>query len=267
MSLKDKYGSWALVAGGSEGIGAAFADYLARQGLNLFLVARNKEKLQNFCDFLTKAYAIEAIPIQCDLADRDACHQIIQQTKEKLIDILIYNAGLSYIGKFEENTSSHHQNILQINVMTQTLLIQALSKQMLEKKRGAVIVMSSLAGLQGAGFLTAYAATKAYCRVLGESLYYEWKDRGVDVISCIAGATSSPNFLNTKPADSGWIKPSVQKPEEVVAECFQRLGKTPSFVCGRGNKLASFIMHRLLPRWLAIKIMGDTTRKMYRIDQ
>ena len=109
------------MAGGSEGIGAAFADYLARQGVHLFLVARNKEKLQKFCDALTKTYAVEAVPIQCDLADRDACNHIIQQTKEKPIDMLIYNAGLSYIGKFEENTSSHHQDILQINVMTQTL--------------------------------------------------------------------------------------------------------------------------------------------------
>ena len=59
--------------------------------------------------------------------------------------------------------------------------------------------------------------------------------------------------------------PRVLSPEEVVEECFKRLGKEPSFVAGTGNKLASFVMQRLLPRKEAINIMGDTTRKIYRL--
>ena len=125
--------------------------------------------------------------------------------------------------------------------------------------------MGSLAGLQGAGYLSTYAATKAFDTILAESLWYEWQNKGVDVIACVAGATSSPNFLNTKPKKAGLIEPKVQTPEEVVAECFAKLGKQPRIITGFANRLASFFLHRILPRKLAIKIMGDTTRKMYEL--
>ena len=113
--------------------------------------------------------------------------------------------------------------------------------------------------------MAADAASKAFIRVLAESLWYEWKGRGVDVIACCAGATATPNFIKTKPEKKGFFAPRVQLPEEVVMECFEQLGKRPSFISGRGNKVASFIMQRLMPRKMAIKIMGDTTRKMYRL--
>jgi short-subunit dehydrogenase len=122
-----------------------------------------------------------------------------------------------------------------------------------------------LAGFQGSGFLAAYGASKAFNRVLAEGLWYEWKDEGVDVIACCAGATSTPGYIATQPEKSSLFAPKVQKPEEVVAECMQKLGKRPSYITGRGNRIASFIMQRVLPRKMAITIMGDTTRKMYRL--
>ena len=125
--------------------------------------------------------------------------------------------------------------------------------------------MASLAGFQGSGYLSVYAATKAFNRVLAESLWYEWKNSGVDVIACCAGATATQNFKNTDPEKPGFFAPGVLSPEEVVKECFKKLGKQPSFITGRGNRLASFIMQKILPRKTAINIMGDTTRKMYRL--
>jgi hypothetical protein len=100
--------------------------------------------------------------------------------------------------------------------------------------------------------------------VLAESLWYEWKSRGVDVIACCAGATATPNFIRSNPEKTSMFAPRVQRPEEVVEECFQRLGKQPSFISGWGNKIASFIMQKLMPRKMAVNIMGDTTRSMYR---
>ena len=72
---------------------------------------------------------------------------------------------------------------------------------------------------------------------------------------------------NTKPEKNSFFAPKVQSPEAVVKECFQKLGKQPSFVTGLGNKFASFIMQKLMPRKIAIKIMGDTTTKMYRLNK
>jgi len=267
MSLTTKYGKTALVAGASEGIGAAFANYLAAEGMNLVLIARKKEPLQQLADSLTIKYKIQATCISCDLANPNAAQNIEKELADIEIDLLVYNAALSYIGAFEKNTADNNTQIATANMITPMNIAHTFGEKMLQKKRGAVILMASLAGFQGSGFLSVYASTKAFNRVLAESLWYEWKDKGVDVIACCAGATATPNFINTKPEKSSFFAPKVQSPKEVVKECFQKLGKQPSFVTGVGNKLATFIMQKLLPRKMAVNIMGDTTRKMYRFNK
>jgi len=265
MSIKQKYGQLALVAGASEGIGAAFANYLAAEGMDLILVARRPEPLEQLADLLANKFSIDVQFLVCDLSESNAALQLQEKLLGKTIDLLVYNAALSYIGPFEKNSLEHHNQIAQANMITPMNLVQIFGEPMLKSGRGAVVLMASLAGFQGSGFLAAYAATKAFNRVLAESLWYEWKDRGVDVIACCAGATSTPNFIRTMPEKKGFFAPRVQKPEEVVEECFKKLGKQPSFITGRGNKVASFIMQKILPRKMAINIMGDTTRKMYRL--
>jgi short-subunit dehydrogenase len=265
MSLKQKYGQLALVAGASEGIGAAFSNYLAGAGMDLVLIARRKEPLDQLACSLTNKYHTNVLSICCDLSDTDAAHHINDAVQGRDISLLVYNAALSYIGPFEKNSVEHYNQIACTNMITPMNMLQIFGETMLKKGKGALIVMTSLAGFQGSGFLAAYAATKAFNRVLAESLWYEWKSRGVDVIACCAGATATTNYIRTNPGKTGFFAPRVQSPEEVVNECIKHLGKKPSFVSGRGNKLASFIMQKLLPRKMAINIMGDNTRKMYRL--
>lgn len=265
MTLKQKYGSLALICGASEGIGAAFAHRLAAEGINLVLVARRIEPLQQLAAELMRLHGIQTQVIACDLASPDATQQLKAALEGKDINILVYNAAIPFIGRFEEDPIAHHNAIAQTNMVTPMNLIHIFGSQMLAKGKGAVVMMASLAGFQGSGFLAAYAASKAFDRVLAESLWYEWKDRGVDVIACCAGATATPNFLNTKPEKASAFAPKVQLPADVVKECFQQLGKQPSYITGRGNRIASFFMQRLMPRKMAIKIMGDTTRQMYRL--
>jgi short-subunit dehydrogenase len=265
MSLIQKYGTLAMVAGASEGIGAAFSTYLAAAGMDLILIARRKEPLDQLAALIMNKYNIHVDCITCDLSDVDAAPKIAEAVRGRDINLLVYNAALSYIGPFERNSPEHYNKIAYANMITPMNMIQIFGEPMLKTGKGALIIMASLAGFQGSGFLAAYAATKAFCRVLAESLWYEWKDRGVDVIACCAGATATPNYINTKPEKTGFFAPRVQSPEEVVQECMSRLGKKPSFVTGAGNKFATCIMQKLLPRKMAISIMGDTTRKIYRV--
>jgi hypothetical protein len=265
MTLQQRYGQWALVAGATEGIGAAFAEYLAAAGMNLVLVARRKKPLHEQADALTSRYGVRVQCICRDLSEDAAADQIRKEMDGKDVNILVYNAALPYIGPFENNTPDHHRQMAQTNMVTPMALVQGLSGSMLQQGKGAIILMASLAGFQGSGFLSVYAATKAFNRVLAESLWYEWKNRGVDVIACCAGATATPNYMKTNPEKTSLFAPKVQRPEEVVVDCFNRLGKQPSVITGRGNRIASFIMQRLMPRKMAINIMGDTTRKMYRL--
>jgi len=265
MSLKEKYGSLALIAGASEGIGAAYARQLAAEGINLVMIARKKDQLEHFAAELTTQYGIEVKCIQEDLADPEAANRILDQIQNEEINIFLYNAGNSYIGKFEEQAWNVHKEIAFTNMITPMQLTHRLAPGMLQRGKGAIIFMASLAGFQGTPFIATYAATKAFDQILAESLWYEWKDRGVDVLACCAGATSSPNFIKTNPGKQHFLAPKVQTPEEVVTECLKRLGKTPSFITGRANKIASFFMRRILSRKKAIVTMGDTTKKMYRL--
>ncbi len=265
MNLRLKYGTTALVAGASEGIGAAYATYLASQGIDLVLIARRMPPLQDLADKLKKTYFIEVTCLSCDLSDRKATAQIVEALNGREINILVYNAALSYIGPFIGNSSEHHSLMAQVNMLTPLSMLHEFGERMLANGKGAVILMTSLAGFQGSGYLTMYAATKAFNRILAESLWYEWKQLGVDVLACCAGATDTPGLRNSQPESAGFFAPRIQAPQEVVNECFNKLGKQPSFISGTGNKVASFIMQKLLSRKMAVSIMGDNTRKMYRI--
>lgn len=265
MSLKNKYGNTALIAGASEGIGAAFASFLAAEGFNLILLARRADPLQHLADTLSERYKVGVRCVVCDLSDEDAAEKVRNSLNGQEIDILIYNAALSHIGPFTGQTAESHGLAARVNMITPMNLVHHFGGRMVEKGRGAVVMMSSMAGLQGSAFLATYAATKAFSRVLAESLWYEWKDKGVDIIACCAGATATPGYISSKPGKASLLAPAVLQPDEVVTECFSRLGRMPSFITGRSNRFASFIMQRLLPRRVAVKIMGDNVRKLYGI--
>jgi len=265
MNFNQKYGQVALVAGASEGIGAEFSRQLASKGIDLILIARKIEALETLAQLIREQYKVNVQCFSCDLSAAESPLIIKELLKDTPVDILVYNAALSHIGRFENNTIDGHKQIAQVNMITPMSLMHLFGEPMLRKGKGAIILMSSMAGFQGSGFLSVYAASKAFNRILAESVWYEWKHRGVDIIACCAGATSTPNFIKTNPGKQGIFAPRIQTPDEVVEECLRKLGKCPSITTGFGNKLAGFIMQRLLPRKLAINIMGDTTREMYKL--
>jgi len=265
MNLKQRYGNTAMIAGASEGIGAAYARALAGEGMDLVLVARRMNPLMELAGQLQKTYSVGVTCISCDLSDSNATHKILEELNGKEINFLVYNAALSYIGPFLDNSFENYTQMAQVNMLTPLNMVHSFGEKMIQKKKGAIILMASLAGFQGSGYLTMYAATKAYNRVLAESLWYEWKNLGVDIMACCAGATETPNFIKTQPEKTSLFAPKVQSPAQVVSECLRKTGKQPSFISGRGNKVASFIMQKLLPRKMTITIMGDNTKKMYRL--
>ena len=265
MKLKQKYGSLALVAGASEGIGAAFATCLAAEGMDLVIIASRLNPLQQLADLLENKYKVNVMCISCDLSGINALQQITEALNGREISLLVYNAALSYIGPFIQNSEENQSYAVQVNMITPLNMVRFFGEKMLIKGKGAVVLMTSLAGFQGSGYLSVYAATKAFNRILAESLWYEWKNSGVDVIACCAGATATPGYKNSHPGKTGFFTPRVLEPEEVPFECFKKLGKQPSYITGRGNRLASFVMQKLLSRKMAVNIMGDNTRKMYRL--
>ena len=266
MDLAEKYGKVALVAGASEGLGAAFARGLAGRGFDLILVARRTELLKTTGDEIHRKYGSNVYPVTCDLSSVDAAEQIKQGVGSLDVNVLVYNAVSPYIGPFLSCPEDQQKRMDFVNVITVQKLVHHFGGLMVKNGKGGIVLMSSLAGFQGSGFLTAYAAAKAFARVFAEGLWYEWKKKGVDVIACCAGATSTPNYLNSRPRSLGFFSPKVQTPEAVVEECFQKLGSVPSFVSGRENRIAAFFMTRIFARRKAVMVMGDATRKIYDIE-
>jgi uncharacterized protein len=263
MNIKERYGPVALVAGASEGMGAAYARALAKQGMNLVIVARRKKNLESLALELSGKYNIEIWPVICDLEAPDATGQIRDAIGDLMINFLVYNAAQSYIGPFLDNPVSEHIQISGVNMVTPMKMLHHFGGLMVKEKRGGIVLMSSIAGNQGSGFLATYAATKAFNRIIAESLWYEWKTKGVDVIGCCAGATMTPNYIQSKPKKISVLAPKPQLPEDVVKECFSKIGRVPSFISGKSNKIACFLMNHVFSAKRSVNIMGDTTRKMY----
>ncbi len=266
MTFKQNYGNTALVAGASEGMGAAYAYALAQRGMNLVLIARRREPLEATAKKLREQFNIKVQPIVCDLAAPDATKQLINAIGGLCIDFMVYNAALSYIAPYLDTGLSTHADIAKVNMLTPMAMLHHFGGKMVERRKGGVVLMSSIAGFQGSGFLATYAATKAFNRVLAEGLWYEWKLKGVDVIACCAGATATPNYINTNPGKANPLEPKPQLPAQVVEECLQKIGKTPSFISGTGNKLISFLMQHIFSRKRAVEMISDGMRKMYGIE-
>jgi short-subunit dehydrogenase len=258
-----RYGSWAIVAGASEGIGAAYAEELASRGLNLVLVARRAELLQSVASLLSKKYNIETKIIPLDLSIVNAVEQIAEHTKDIEIGLLVYNAAFSAIGPFLERPFDDHLKEINTNAFTPLKLIYLFAENMLARGRGGIVLMSSLSAFQGSAYISTYAATKAFNIVLAEGLWEEWRERGVDVLVCVSGAVKTPNYVASEPEQTGGLGDMTMMPDQVVHEALNALGKGPYVIPGRMNRVSSFVMRHLLPRKAAIKFMGRILWKMY----
>ena len=262
-TFASRYGRWAIVAGASEGLGATYAEELAARGLNLILIARRLDLLEALSYKLFEKYRIEIRPIALDLSEVEAPEQIRQQTGDLEIGLLIYNAAFSAIGPFLERPVYDHLKELHTNAFAPLKLIYLFAEPMLARERGGIILMSSLSAFQGSAYISTYAATKAFNIVLAEGLWEEWRERGVDVLVCISGAVKTPNYVASGPERTGGLGDLTIKPEQVVQEALNALGKQPYVIPGRINRISSFVMRHLMPRKAAIQFMGKILRDMY----
>ena len=255
-----RYGPWALIAGASEGIGEHFARQLAARGLHLVLVARRAEVLATLAEELASTHGVEVRTLALDLAFPDATNQIREATADLEVGMLVYNAAVSLIGPFLDHTIEEYRAEQEVNCRRPLELAHHFAAAMGARGRGAILLMSSLAGSQGSPFISHYGATKAWSLVFAEGLWGEFAERGIDVLTCRAGATRTPKYLR----DTGEQKRSAFVPEmeppAVVEEALAALGKGPSMVPGRANRLAAGLLQRLLPRRTAVTVMGRASR-------
>jgi short-subunit dehydrogenase len=255
LQFKKKYGHYALVAGGSNGLGAAFAEALAQRGLNLILIAREKERLDNTSNRIKEQYGVDVISIAADMADYEKVKSLIAGL-EVSIGLLVYNAAFAPIGLFEDTSEEKLSMAATVNVRAPLLLAKFLSMRMIQNNRGGIVLMSSLAGAQGSPNLATYAATKAFNAVLAQGLWKELKPHGIDVIGCCAGAILTPGYQQ---AEKSKKAPGTMTAASVAEQTLNALGKGPVVIPGVINKIAGFVLTRLLTKKAAIGIMSGNT--------
>ena len=263
IDFRSKYGPWAVVAGASEGIGAAFGAQLAARGLNLVLVARRGEILSELGAKLKAEYGAQILCLAIDLADSGGPKSVDEQTRDLEIGLLVFNAAFSVIGPFFSRPIDEHYREVDLNCRAPMAMAYHFGQRMMARGRGGILLMSSLSAFQGTPLVSNYAATKAYNLLLAEGLWDELRAQGIDVLACCAGATLTPAYLATKPENPRFISVPVMTPEQVAREALATLGRAPSMITGWQNRLSSLLMRRAMPRHLAIRLMGWTMRGMY----
>jgi short-subunit dehydrogenase len=249
------YGPYALVVGGSYGLGGAFAEALARRGLNLVLLARQEDRVKSTATRLKEKYSVDVIAMAADVADYGNVKKRIGDLKVD-IGLLVYDAAYAPIGLFEDATEDQLLRATEVNVRAPLLLAKLLVAPMVERGRGGILLMSSLAGSQGSPNIAAYAATKSFNAVLAEGLWKELGPHGVDVLACLAGAVLTPGY---QAAESSKPAPGALEAKVVAEQALNALGKGPIFIPGVVNKIARFVLMRLLSRRAAIAIMSRNT--------
>ena len=146
--MADRIGPWAVIAGASEGLGAAFATELATRGIHLVLIARRKEPLQRLAVELEAKHGIQTLPLALDLASDGAAATIAAQTASLDIGLLIFNAASGHIAEFTDTPLQALESIVALNCGGLVRVVHCLVPRLIERS-GSLLLMSSMSGFRG----------------------------------------------------------------------------------------------------------------------
>ncbi len=189
----------ALVTGASRGIGEAIAQALAREGYDLYLTCdRTFDLLQRVADGIRTAYAVNVIPIEADMSDEADVESLFEQIGE--LDLLVNNAGISYIGLLQDMSMHEWQRIMNVNLNSAFLTCRAALKLMIPQQQGRIINISSIWGETGASMEVAYSASKGGLNAFTRALAKEVAPCNIQVnaIACGVIDTEMNRHLSTE---------------------------------------------------------------------
>lgn len=232
---------WALITGASSGIGAAFAHKLAARGMHLILTARRGDRLDQLAKDLHVRHGTRCEVLPGDLSEPDRPRHLVEEINRRglPVELLVNNAGFGIVRAIESTDLDRVLAMLRLNVGAVTELTYRLLPPMLERRHGAVINVSSLAGFQPMAYMGAYAATKTYILHFSEALWAEVRDRGVTVMALCPGVTQT-EFFETAGVSEWLKKQRGQLPEQVVKAALKALEKRRQYaVPGVKNYLIS----------------------------
>jgi short-subunit dehydrogenase len=258
-ALVERYGPWALIAGGSEGVGASLARQLAAQGFNLVLLARKPGPLEDLATEI-RAMGREVRTLSLDLARPDAVNEARKLTDDIAVGLLVFMAGAGHrIAPFHDYPLAEWATTLNCNVTGQASFAHHYGALMRQRGKGGIVLVSSMAGLAGSGSMAIYTAAKAFSITFAEALWYELKPAGVDALALVLGATRTPAMVRTGLNLDHPDFPAAD-PDDVAAECLAHLGDGPVWFASGTGPSAQHI--RAMPIRDAVVQMSQSTASM-----
>jgi short-subunit dehydrogenase len=254
--MADGTAQTALITGASVGIGLELARLLAAAGHNLILVSRDETKLKIIAGALRSTCGADVKVIPTDLSEPYAAEKLAGLE----VDILINNAGFGVHGRVHEADLQKQLDLIQVNVAALAHLTRLFLPGMIERKRGRIMNVASVAAFLPGPFMAAYYASKAFVLSFSLALSEECRGSGVTVTAVCPGPTQTEFFsragINDAPLMRGQMM-TAKKVAEIGYRAMQR-GK-PLVVTGMMNKLLAQST-RLAPRMMAAKVAGNRNR-------
>jgi hypothetical protein len=249
----------ALVTGASSGIGLAFARALAARGHDLVVVARSKTRL----DELAAELDVDVEVIGADLVDAAALATVEERLRTgRPVDLLVNNAGFGTTGRFVDLPIDDEDQEIRLNVLALTRLAGAAVPGMVERRRGGIVNVASIAAFQPTPGTATYGATKAYVLSFTQALQEELRGTGVRAVALCPGFTKTEFQERANYEVKGLAARFWQTPEAVVAAALATLdGGGGVCVPGVQNKVAAAATH-LVPRRFLPRVAGLISRQV-----
>jgi short-subunit dehydrogenase len=250
--------SWstALVTGASAGIGRAFAEQLAARGSNLVVVSRDAARLDGLAEDLRARHPVEVECLPADLLVPEGVDAVVRRVRahDGAVDLLVNNAGMGTFGHFADLDVEQEILEIELNVVALVRLTHAALAAMLERGRGAVVNVSSLAAYQPAPESATYGATKAFVNSFTQALHEEARAKGVDVM------VACPGYTHTEFHDRAGLGPTDlpeflwQAPEQVARSALRDLDRRRAVSIPGGLNKAAAAFSSVSPAGLTRKV-------------
>ncbi|MET0491555.1 MAG: SDR family NAD(P)-dependent oxidoreductase [Actinoplanes sp.] len=255
--LRSTYGRAAVVTGASSGIGEQFARELAAAGVDVVLVARRQDRLEALATDLSQAYGTTNRVVALDLLAPGAVDDLAEQVADLDIGIVVANAGFYFGGPLVTNSLSDELDVLTLHAAVPLQLAHRFGARFARRRRGAIILVSSVIAASPVPFEANYAAAKAYVLSLGQALNHELRKDGVDVLVVSPGQTQTEGLDNAAGLDFGRMPGAKMAPSRVARTALNNLGRRAHVIPGAANNLADLVGKYLLPRRLSVRMYAS----------
>jgi uncharacterized protein len=260
MSINARqFGPWAVVTGASSGIGREFASQLAAADINVVLVARRLDVLQDVGAGLAQRYGVDYRAVGVDLSDPRMLTPIAEATNDIDVGLLVSNAGAALPGPFLDSDLQAQRAILRLNTAAHLALTHHFGERLARRGRGGIVLVSALGAVHGVPYMAHTAATKAYVSSLGDGLHVELAKHGVHVTVLHPGPTRTP-ILAELGLDPDKIPIPPMAPDNCVSEALRALARNRArCIPGRINRVTAALVPPAWTRSMMARLLSRPT--------